>query len=386
MQFSTTKVTAPAKPAPQAAAKQPLTWEAAYEMAEFCALSNAQLKKFAAKDSEIHEVINDLTVCDLLKSTEALESLDAKDLEGLAKEMHESVESLKTMSVEQFSEKITAMMPSFDDNAEPSEEVLGIGTGIAVYLIFLLTTMIWSYVVATKMTKYEFWFIDRKADAVLKEKGKKALNEVMIQCFDAKEFTSQIKACKEILDFLRSDAKDIFGEKTKIVDIEKMALKLWSAPTSIVQTSKSNTVANGFGNLFTSVAEWFDGWIDNVPECKVKTLKDHGFTYESLVKTCTDLIEMSEQYQRLGDANLNYTNGHFELKKKLEPGFFQKIKLFFTEKKEDREARKQEELILNAKLAACKNLARGYDICVRMMCNQFFAIAVKTEKYVKADK
>lgn len=384
MQFSTTKVVAPV------VAKKPLTWEAAYEMSEFCALANERLKKFAAKDSEIHEVINDLTVCDLLKTTESLDALESKDLEGLAQAMGESVESMKAMSVEQFSEKITAMLPSIDGKAEPSTEAtvveIGILLGVGVWALFFLTIMIYSYVVAKKMTKYDFWFIDRKPDAVLKEKGAKALDEVMIQCFDAKEFTSQIKACKEILDFLGSDVKEIFGEKTKIVDIEKMALKLWSAPTTIVQTSKSVSIKDGWGSIYTDVAEWFDGWIDNIPECKVKTLKDHGFTFDSLVKTCQDLIGMCEDYAKFGDARANYTNGHYELKKKMQPGFFQRIKLFFTEKKEDREARKQEELILNAKLSACKNLARGYDTCLRMMCNQFFAIAVKTEKYVKADK
>ena len=380
MQFSTTKAVAPV------VAKTPLTWEAAYEMSEFCALANERLKKFAAKDSEIHEVINDLTVCDLLKTTESLESIGAKDLEDLAQAMGESVESMKAMSVEQFSEKITAMLPAIDGKAEPSTEVAAELVVAGVYVLFFLTFMIYSYIVAKKMTKYEFWFIDRKPDAILKEKGAKALNEVMIQCFDAKEFTSQIKACKEILDFLGKDVKEIFGEKTKIVDIEKMALKLWSAPTTIVQTSKSVSVGDGWGNIFTDVTEWFDGWINNIPECKVKTLKDHGFTFDSLVNTCKELIDMCEDYAKFGDACANYTNGHYELKKKMQPGFFQRIKLFFTEKKEDREARKQEELILNAKLSACKNLARGYDTCLRMMCNQFFAIAVKTEKYVKADK
>lgn len=382
MQFST-KTTEPAKPAASVASKKkPLTWEAAYEMAELCKLAQQRLNKICAKKSEEFEVINNLTLVDLMKSSNALESLAEKDLKDLSDAMGESIESLKSMSVEDFSTKIEAMMP--DAKAEASTESAAVAIAIALYGV-VFAIIVGSAVAATKMTKYEFWFLDRGADQVLKEKGKKALDEVMIQCFDAKEFDKQIAACNEILDFLNKDSKEIYGEKTKIVDIEKMALKLWAAPSSIVQTSSSSTVA-GFDSLYTQVDEWFTGWRDNCPEAKMKTLKEHGFTYESLCKTCDTLIKMCTDYVTLNRTHANFTNGHYELKKKITPGFWKSIKLWFTEKKEDREARKQEELILNAKYAACQNLARGYDWCVREMCNQFFAIAVKTEKYVKADK
>lgn len=372
MQFTTKKTAETPTPTP-APAKKPITWEAAFEMAELCKVGCRNAKALCAKDLEICEVVNNLTVADILKHDNALEELGESNLKDLADAMNVSTESLKTMSMEDFSGRIEALMP--DADVQPSTESVALTVALLVMWVGLLVS---SMVAASKMTKYEFWFLDRSADAVLKDKGKKALDEVIIDCFDAKEFTAQIKACEEILDFLNKDSKEIFGEGTKIADIEKLALKLWAAPTSIVQTSKSFTTG-----LYTDVDEWFTGWIDHTPKTEMKSLRAHGFTFESLVSTCETLIKMCTDYVGMQRTHFNISNGHYEAKQKLDPGFWKSIKLWFTEKKEDREARKQEELILNAKLAACKNLLRGFNWCLNSMCSQFFAIAVKTEKYVK---
>jgi len=375
MQFTTKKTAQTPAPAP---AKKPMTFEAAFDMAELCKVGCRNAKAICEKDLEACEIFHNLTVADILKHDNALETLGESNLKDLADAMNVSAESLKTMSMEDFTGRIEALMP--DAGIAPATE--GAAALAVAGIVLWIGIIVASAVAASKMTKYEFWFLDRSADAVLKEKGKKALDEVIIDCFDAKEFDKQIKACNEILDFLNKDAKEIYGEKTKIADIEKLALNLWSAPTSVVQTSNSSHLSA----LYTAVDEWFTGWIDHCPKSEMKSLRAHGFTTDSLVKTCETLIKMCTDYVGIQRTQFNFTNGHYEAKKKLDPGFWKSIKLFFTEKKEDREARKQEELILNAKLAACKNLMRGFNWCVSTMCSQFFAIAVKTEKYVKADK
>ena len=368
-------LTSSAKPSVPVATvqKQPITWEVAYEIMALNQRANKAADKIIAKDLEACEVFNNLTVAEILKESNALESLGDANLKDLADAFGSSVEAVKEMSLEDFCKRTDQLKPADFTSQESLAVVVGIWLAWYVAVIGI------SYVISKKMTKYEFWW-DGNTDMlkILKEKGEKAIEEVVVDCFDKKEFDKQIVGCEKVLDFVQSKVDEIYGEKYKIADIEKMANLLWLCPDAITMTSGSNDV-------YGLTDDWFKGWTGAVPEHKLATLGKHGFNYKSLVDTCKKLVDFCENYNKIWELHGKIVNGKAEAKKAEfgDPGFFGKIKRFFTESKEDREKRKQAELILNAKQSAMRRLLWGYDWCIREMCGQFFSIAIKTEKYIR---
>jgi len=362
-----------------ATTKHRVTWQDAFEALEYNQLLDKVSAKKLAKDLEANEVFNNLTVAQVLKASGSLESLGTEAMSDMSKAFGRSVDELKTMSVESFISLTDQYMPK---EVEPSNEIIGAEVALIAIFAFYLAIIAGAVVMASKMTKYEFWWNastinDQALKRIIDEKGLQAITEIMVDCFDKKDFDSQIKACNAITKFLSVDMKKVYEPSFKIVDIEKLATALWSAPQGVIMTNNST-------DTYLGLNEWFQGWSDNYPKHEMKTLGDHGFKFDTLKSTCNLLIDMARELVKLRDIHADIKNGHVVAKKEITPGFWKSIKLFFTEKKEDREARKQAELILNAKYMAMKYLIHGYDWSVRTMCGQFFTIAVKTDKYVTA--
>lgn len=365
--------------------KPRVTWEAAYEMLEANIANNRTSSEQSAHDLEACEVIHNLTVAQIMKSNGSLEQLGESALNDMSSAFGVSVESIKSMDVEDFIAMTNKNMPG--RGTEPASEDMGIAIFTMAVIAFYVLAIGGAILAASKMTKYEFWWNEKLEPSVadiLKQKGEKALSEVMLSIFDAKEYAQQIKACHEILDFLEQDVKKLYGDSVKIVDIEKQANKLWVCPQALVMTSDA-VIIRDINRVYTVLNEWFDSWVGNRPEATNKTLGEHGFTYKTLISTQQELTELCDELVKIGRLHATIQDGHIKARKEITPGFWKSIKLFFTEKREDREKRKQAELILNAKYAALRNLCRGFDYSVREMCGHFFAIAVKTEKYVKAE-
>lgn len=347
-------------------AKVKPTLEDAYDMQELCLLADKAHNQVIKHVSDNCEVFASLTIADLKKSSKTLASIGKESMESLAGAMNCTVAELDTMSVETFMSKTAALMPKDMVGAEASNEEIGIVIALLVAYVAVLTGLITA---ASKFSKYDLPFLENDAVTILQTNAKEALTDITANTFTAAEYAKQIKGINVVLDFLTTDVKKYYDPSFKIVEIEKMAKNLWLTPTTQAFAGDDDS-------------SWWKEWRDNMPKKQFGTLGELGFTVQSLVGTAKQLDTLASELNRIGSKWMVIKNGRLEARKKAEPGFFGKIKRFFTESEEDRDARKHAELILNAKYQGLRNLLYGVDVCGRAMLNDFIFIAVKTQNYL----
>jgi len=351
--------------------KAKATFEDAYDMEELnLRAAKAQDKAIEALSSKC-EIFASLTIAELKKSSKSLESLGEAPLKELADAFGCSVEALNNMTMEDFSKKASALMPKDMTGATAGTEVFEVVAGAVI--AFCIIFIIGCCVAANKFSKYDMPYLDQSVVDTLRENAKEALDQITANTFTAKQYAQQIKAINGVLDFLDTDIKKFYDPSFKIAEIEKKARELWASPNSQAFAGDDDSA-------------WWKQWRDNMPKREFGTLGELGFTVDSLVKTAKDLEDLAGELNKLWQTWVVIKNGRAEARKG-EPGFFGKIKRFFTESEEDRDKRKHAELLLNAKYQALRNLLWGVDYCGRTMFNDFIFIAVKTQNYVvKAEK
>lgn len=343
------------------------TLEDAYDMQELCLLVDKAHNKVIKHVSDSCEIFASLTIADLKKSSNTLATLGKESVESLASAMNCTVAELDTMSVETFMSKTSALMPKdMVATTEPSQEEIGLVIALAAIYIALFAGL---SAVASKFTKYDLPFLENDMVSTLQANAKEALSNITANTFTAAEYAKQIKGINAVLDFLSTDVKKFYDPSFKVVEIEKMARNLWMSPTT-----------QAFAG--DDASSWWEEWRDNMPKKQFGTLGELGFTVQSLVSTAKGLDDIAREIDRMGKKWGVIKNGRLEARRKADPGFFGKIKRFFTESVEDREKRKQAELILNAKYQGLRNLLFGIDVCGRAMLNDFIFIAVKTQNYL----
>lgn len=296
----------------------------------------------------------------------AVETLTPELRQDLADAFGCSVEALSTMDDQEFVGKCLDLAKG---DVEASNEAL-VEALLTAYAIAIVASVVMGLAGAAKFySKYEEYYnYVRSLDEAFGNKVNEALDEVAVNSYSFKQFSSQIKACQDCIKLLKKPVSEIFDEKFKLADIERTAGKLWGAPDS--WTIDEN-------------AQWWNGWRNNLPEREMKTLREHGFDARTLQQTCKDLGDLVKEFQSIYEA-AKARNKEFDKAMQDKRGFFARIRDWFNDKrtKEEKEYDAQKKLILRAKFEAIQNLSQGVGACINEMAWSMHEACMKCKTLV----
>ena len=265
-----------------------------------------------------------------------LESLSIEDCKELSSLFGMSVESLAAMPVEEFKAKVLAACPVKPEASTEGAVIAGVLLVYFAVIFFAIAGSIARYNQEAKFVK-AMW---RKLEKAFPNK-EKALDEVVVHMWDAKTLESCLKNLAGVEKFLHNDMKTILESDYKLSDIEKLAASLWKSDLSYIDPDSSGEQGgNGW-------YEWWSSWKTNCPEEKGGSLRGLGYTTANL-ETCCDLcahycVELMKIKEIKNEADKAISD--HEKENKL--GLWAKIKRWWTETKEQKKERYENERILN---------------------------------------
>lgn len=365
MKYSTTST-------PAAPAITPLAVENYAKMLEDIII-DAQIERDVAATMAVENNLIELACTKDVKA--ALESMSISDCKEIADLCNMSCESLAAMPVDQFKAKIMALSPI--KTVEASTEGSVAVVLIISYFAILFAAIIGSIAQYNKEQAFvkAMW---RKLEQAFPDKNK-ALDEVVVHMWDAKTLQGCLKNLAAVEKFLHNDMKSvIMDNKFKLADLEKLATGLWKSDLTYYNPdddAKSQT-ANGW-------VEWWGSWKTNCPEAKGGSLRELGYTTATLEECCNLCSHYCTELMKIKEIREEASAAIREHQKDSQLGLWERIKRWWTETKEQKAERKENERILNYKYQAIYNLVWGYKETIKAAATGLYAAAVKADRVIK---
>ena len=334
---------------------------------------DAQIERGVAATMAVENNLIELACTKNVKA--ALESMSIEDCNEIASLCNMSCESLAAMPIDQFKAKIMALSPIKAVEASTESAIVGVIV-IAFFAILFaaISGSISQYAQEQAFVK-AMW---RKLEQAFPDKNK-ALDEVVVHMWDAKTLLDCLKNLAPVEKFLHNDMKTVLmDDKFKLSDLEKLAVRLWKSDLSYVDPDGLGT-----GNSENGWYEWWSSWKTNCPEEKAGSLRELGYTTASLEECCNLCSHYCTELMKIKEIKAEATAAIREHQKDTQLSLWGRIKRWWTETKDQKEARYENERILNYKYQAIYNLVWGYKQTIRSAAVGLYAAALKADRVIK---
>lgn len=304
-----------------------------------------------------------------------LESLSIEDCKELSSLFSMSVESLAEMPVEEFKAKVLAACPVAMPEASTE------GAAIAVVLLVYFAVIFFAIAGAISRYNREQKFVKamwRKLEQAFPNK-EKALDEVVVHMWDAKTLESCLKNLAPVEKFLHNDMKTVLEGDYKLSDIEKLATGLWKSDLSYTNPDPDAKSQNENGFV-----EWWSSWKTNCPEEKGGSLRELGYTTASLESCCDLCAHYCVELMKIKEIGKEADKAISDHQKENQLGLWAKIKRWWTETKDQKKERLENERHLHYKYQAIYNLVWGYKQTIRAAAVGLYSAALKADRVIKA--